>query len=73
MIDLKALARSAEQADGDCVVTRRWLRQVLGELRMARAAAGHARAAELDVGLTVQDIEPRRGATIVGVDYGRPA
>lgn len=46
MIDLAALAIAARRNDGDCVVTRRWLRQVLVELRAARA--GKRGPVELD-------------------------
>lgn len=38
MVDLDALAREAGRSEDDCVVTRRWLRQVLKELRAARGA-----------------------------------
>ncbi|HMO74557.1 MAG TPA: hypothetical protein PKD99_02355 [Sphingopyxis sp.] len=38
-IDLAALKREVDNGSGDCVVTRRWLRQVLNELREARAMA----------------------------------
>lgn len=37
MIDLLALQREAE-GEGDTVVSRRWLRQVLAELTAGRAA-----------------------------------
>lgn len=40
MIDLAKLKQSAESTEGDrTVVTRRWLGQVLEELRECRAAA----------------------------------
>lgn len=38
-IDLDALALEVDKREGDCVVTRRWLRQVLKELREARGLA----------------------------------
>lgn len=37
-IDLGALEKEADRRSADCVVTRRWLRQVLKELRDGRAA-----------------------------------
>lgn len=36
-IDLDALAEEAERDDENCVVTRRWLKQVLRELMQARS------------------------------------
>jgi hypothetical protein len=52
MIDLEKLAIEAGRADvdGNCVVTRRWLRQVLKELRAARAPRSD-QAAALDLNL----------------------
>lgn len=73
MIDLEALARSAERDDGDCVVTRPWLRQVLAELTLARAGVPTRPAPEVDVASTVFDDLPLRGVAIWGVGYGRPA
>jgi hypothetical protein len=77
MIDLEALARSAERDDGDCVVTRAWLRQVLAELTLARAGVPTGPAAELDVApIVIEDLRTylaARGLTVLGVDYGRPA
>lgn len=40
-IDLDALKREAERDGSDCVVTRRWLRQVLAELTEARTPRSH--------------------------------
>ena len=36
-IDIEALRTEAERDGRDCVVTRRWLRQVLSEIEAARA------------------------------------
>ena len=39
MIDLEALRQAAGKDDGDCVVERCWLRQVLHEIEAGREAA----------------------------------
>lgn len=44
MIDLAALKREADRDERDCVVTRRWLRQVHAELAHARTLQGQLAA-----------------------------
>lgn len=47
-IDIEALRTEAERDGRDCVVTRRWLRQVLSEIEAARAIPRQPAAAALD-------------------------